>query len=83
MRAPGYYLTDDFQAESYGHTVTVRDINFRPDNTRLPDEAICRVFSNRIDAEKILKSFEPHTTCAVVGFDIKDSHIHTIGGPTK
>lgn len=50
-----YKLTCDFTAPAYSDK-TVRDINFTPDDQRLPDMAICRVFSSRADAEKILRA---------------------------
>lgn len=47
-------LTKDFEAVPYSN-VFVRDINLTPSDGRLPDQAICRVFSSRADAEKILE----------------------------
>lgn len=34
----------------------VRDVVFRPNDGRLPDLAICRVYSSREDADKIAKA---------------------------
>ena len=48
-----FKLTLDFEAVPFSG-IKVRDINFTPDDRRLPDLAICRVFSTRQDAEKIL-----------------------------
>jgi len=52
-----YKLTQDFELVPYSGRF-VRDINFTPDDRRLPDIAICRVFSNREDAEKILAALK-------------------------
>ena len=53
----GYKLTADFEAENmFGQRITVRDINYTPDDKRLPDVAICRVFSSRDEAQKILSA---------------------------
>ncbi len=51
-----YLLTNDFRLNGYGEIV--RDINFRPTDGRLPDQAICRIFSARADAERILAALE-------------------------
>ncbi len=50
-----YKLTDDFEVIPYSGQF-VRDINLTPDDRRMPDMAICRVFSSRQDAEKILNA---------------------------
>lgn len=50
-----YKLTDDFELVAYSGQY-VRDINLTPADTRLPDVAICRVFSSREDAETILSA---------------------------
>jgi hypothetical protein len=52
-----YKLTDDFQVVQYSGEY-VRDINFTPDDRRFPDVAICRVFSSREDAKKILSALQ-------------------------
>ena len=52
-----YKLTDDFEVEAYSKKY-VRDINFTPDDRRLPDMAICRIYSNRADAKKILRALQ-------------------------
>ena len=53
-----YKLTNDFMLSQYTDTlnsgITVRDINLTPADRRLPDVAVCRIFSSRADAEKIL-----------------------------
>ncbi len=49
-----YKLTNDFEIVPYSRNF-VRDINFTPSDRRLPDQAICRVFSSREDAEKIFR----------------------------
>jgi len=48
-----YKLTEDFEDRPYSGKF-VRDINFTPNDSRLPDMAICRVFSSREDAVIIL-----------------------------
>lgn len=48
-----YKLTEDFEETAYSGRF-VRDINFTPDDKRLPDVAICRIYSSREDALKIL-----------------------------
>mgnify|MGYP001609998679 FL=1 len=55
-----YKLTVDFDTSAYTDLAprTVRDINFTPAATRLPDVAICRIFSDRVDAEKILAALQ-------------------------
>lgn len=50
-----YKLTEDFEIVAYSGKY-VRDINLTPSDRRLPDVAICRIFSNRRDAELILKT---------------------------
>jgi len=52
-----YKLTGDFEAVAYSGEF-VRDINLTPDDRRLPDVAICRIFSSRADAEKILNALQ-------------------------
>lgn len=52
-----YKLTDDFETEAYSGKF-VRDINMTPDDKRLPDLAICRVFSSRRDAEILLAALQ-------------------------
>ena len=52
-----YKLTGDFEVVPYSGKF-VRDINLTPDDRRLPDIAICRVFSSREDAEKILSTLQ-------------------------
>ncbi len=54
MKRDGEYkLTEDFEIEPYSGKF-VRDINFTPDDRRLPDIAVCRIFTDRDDAEFIL-----------------------------
>ncbi len=48
-----FKLTNDFEFHPYSG-IYVRDINFTPSDPRLPNQGICRVFSSRADAEKIL-----------------------------
>jgi hypothetical protein len=51
----GYKLTADFNATNmHGQSIAVRDINYTPDDRRLPDVAVCRIFSSRDEAQKIL-----------------------------
>jgi hypothetical protein len=50
-----YKLTEDFQVVQFSGKY-VRDINFTPDDRRLPDIAVCRIFTNRQDAEIILQA---------------------------
>ena len=55
MQTGTYKLTNDFEASDYPWDASmVRDINFTPADKRLPDVAICRIYSNRLDAEIIL-----------------------------
>lgn len=51
-----YKLTNDFNINPGWPQKIVRDINFQPSDSRLPDIAICRVFSSRDDAVLILES---------------------------
>ena len=54
MSAAGTYkITGDFEVVPYSGKF-VRDINLTPTDQRRPDIAVCRVFTNRADAEKIL-----------------------------
>lgn len=48
-----YKLTADFEVVPYSG-VFVRDINFTPEDNRMPDVGVCRIFTSRADAEKIL-----------------------------
>ena len=52
-----FKLTEDFEATPYSG-VMVRDVNFTPDDRRMPDMAICRIFSSREDAENILHALQ-------------------------
>jgi hypothetical protein len=52
-----FKLTGDFEVVPYSGQF-VRDINMTPSDRRLPDMAICRIFSNREDAEKILRALQ-------------------------
>lgn len=52
-----FKLTNDFEIIPYSGAF-VRDINLTPTDTRLPDVAVCRVFSNRDDAERILNALQ-------------------------
>lgn len=52
-----YKLTGDFEVVAYSG-VFVRDINLTPADKRLPDVAVCRIFTNREDAEKILAALK-------------------------
>lgn len=53
MNSGTYKLTDDFEVVPYSGKF-VRDINLTPADRRLPDVGVCRVFTNRADAETIL-----------------------------
>ena len=57
-----FKLTDDFALSHHTDPLhngrVVRDINFTPADKRLPDVAVCRIFSSREDAEKILVSMQ-------------------------
>lgn len=61
MNGP-YKLTSDFALSHHTDPLhdgrIVRDINYTPADTRLPDVPICRVFSSRTDAEKILAALQ-------------------------
>ena len=60
-----YKLTDDF-VDNFGLVPrTVRDINFTPNDSRLPDLGICRIFSNRRDAEIILTALRSSAAAAL------------------
>ncbi|MDO8595788.1 MAG: hypothetical protein Q7R45_04105 [Sulfuricaulis sp.] len=48
-----YKITGDFEVVTYSGKF-VRDINLTPTDKRLPDIGVCRVFTSRADAEKIL-----------------------------
>lgn len=62
-----YKLTDDF-VDNFGLAPrTVRDINFTPDDARLPDLGICRIFSSRRDAEIILTALSSSAAAAALG----------------
>ena len=52
-----YKLTGDFEVVAYSGKY-VRDINFTPDDRRLQDVAVCRIFTSREDAEKILAALQ-------------------------
>ena len=52
-----FKLTNDFETEPYSGKY-VRDINFTPDDLRMPNLAICRIFSTREDAETILRALQ-------------------------
>jgi len=52
-------LTEDFEVEAYSGDF-VRDINFTPSDKRMPDMAICRIYSTRADAEVILTALLSH-----------------------
>lgn len=58
MKTGTYKLTGDFKTSGYTDPLqagrTVREINFIPDDIRLPGVAVCRIFTNRADAEIIL-----------------------------
>ena len=60
MKTGTYKLTADFTTPHSIDLVPrlVRDINFTPADTRLPDVTICRVYSSRADAEKILAAMQ-------------------------
>ena len=59
-REGGYYkLTGDFEEVPYSGKY-VRDINFTPANRNLPDIGICRIYSSREDAEKMLGALQPN-----------------------
>lgn len=53
-----YKITGDFalshQTAPLCAGLIVRDINLTPNDGRLPDVAVCRIFTSRADAEKIL-----------------------------
>lgn len=57
-----YKLTGDFALSHHTDPLhdgrIVRDINLTPDDRRLPDVAVCRIFTNRADAEKILRALQ-------------------------
>lgn len=57
-----YTLADDFALSHYTDPLhegrVVRDINFTPNDQRLPDVAVCRIFTNRADAETILLALQ-------------------------
>ena len=57
-----YKLTADFSLSHYTDPPhdgrVVRDINLTPSDKHLPDVAICRVYSSRTDAEKILAALQ-------------------------
>jgi hypothetical protein len=57
-RAGVYRLTPDYIDKTGLAPRVVRDIIFTPDDLRLPDEGICRIFSNRRDAEIILAALK-------------------------
>ena len=60
-----YKLTADFALNDPGNTgKIVRDINLTPADRRLPDVAVCRIFSSRADAETILRALENAQTLA-------------------
>jgi hypothetical protein len=62
-----YKLTDDF-VDNFGLVPrTVRDINFTPNDSRLPDLGICRIFSNRRDAEIIITALRSAAAAAALG----------------
>ena len=52
-----YKLTEDFEVVPYSGKF-VRDINLTPADQRLPDVAICRVFSSRDDAVLLLSALQ-------------------------
>ncbi len=66
----GYKNTDEFRAQGGSGTFkltddfcdpdgrNVRDITFTPSDLRLPDMGICRVYSNRQDAGRILTALQ-------------------------
>ncbi len=57
MKTGTYKLTGDFEEPGKIYSGKfVRDINFTPTDHRLPDIAICRVYSSREDAEIILRA---------------------------
>jgi hypothetical protein len=69
-----YKLTDDFKLSHYTSPLhdgmVVRDINFTPEDEKLPDVAICRVFSSREDAKNIaafLQSTEKSLSATILG----------------
>jgi len=53
MKSGTYKITGDFEVVPYSGKL-VRDINLTPTDKRLPDIAVCRVFTSRADAEIIL-----------------------------
>jgi len=53
MKSGTYKITADFEVIPYSGK-WVRDINFTPNDRSLPDIAVCRIFTSRVDAEKIL-----------------------------
>jgi len=66
-----YKLTADFTLSKYTDPMhegrMVRDINFTPDDERQPDVAICRIFSDREDAETILAALRRSQSAAALG----------------
>lgn len=56
-----YKLTADFALSHHTDPLhdgrIVRDINLTPTDKRLPDIAVCRVCTSRVDAEIILAAF--------------------------
>jgi len=61
MKNGTYKLTNDFEEKAYSGKM-VRDINLTPDDKRLPDMAICRIYSTRADAEVILTALRHQNT---------------------
>jgi hypothetical protein len=57
-----YKLTADFSVVSYGVARIVRDINFTPADPTKPDVALCRIFTDRTDAKKILNALKQEAT---------------------
>lgn len=57
-----YKLTNDFSLSHHTDPLhsgrIVRDINYTPADKRLPDVAVCRVFTSRADAEVILRALQ-------------------------
>lgn len=63
-----YRLTGDFMAaDMYGIQKLVRDINFTPNDGRLADIAICRIYSNREDAEALLNALLTASAASSLG----------------
>jgi len=60
--AGSYKLTADFDDPLYGERRVARDINFTPNDQRLPDLGICRIYSSRRDAEIILRALTAAAT---------------------